>query len=253
MNKTLKLTALLLATSLMQPAFATTLAQAISSSDRAAQDVARDEKRKPDEVIKLLDIKPGDQVIDLMSGTGYYTDILSRYVGDNGKVVAHNSPYVVNRFAKAFLGKDAVWQKKLQSSQWQKNVTPMIAELDNMQYPVPLDGALMVLFYHDTIWQGIDRKTMNRHLYNALKPGASFVIVDHSAKAGTQANDVKTLHRIDKQFVIDEVSQAGFVLDTDSNILANPKDSRDYNIFRDSRTNRDSTDRFVLKFVKPVE
>jgi len=83
--------------------------------------------------------------------------------------------------------------------------------------------------------------------------GASFVIVDHSAKAGTQANDVKTLHRIDKQFVIDEVSQAGFVLDTDSNILANPKDSRDYNIFRDSRTNRDSTDRFVLKFVKPVE
>jgi len=226
--------------------------KAVSDKGRAESDISRDAKRKPAEVLALLGVQAGEKVIDLNAGGGYYTDLLSRIVGEKGQVITHNSPFVINRFANYFLDKESGWPKKLASKQWQTNVTPLTEELDTMSYPLPIDRALMVLFYHDTIWQGVDRRMMNQHLYNALKPGGVYMIIDHSAEPGSKARDNKTLHRIDKQFVIDELIKVGFVLETDSNILANPKDSRDYNVFRDYKTNRDSTDRFVLKFVKPI-
>ncbi len=94
---------------------------------------------------------------------------------------------------------------------------------------------------------------MNQRIFNALKPNGVYLIVDHSAKSGTGINEVDKLHRIDKQFIIDEVTQAGFVLEVDSNLLSHPSDTRDYSFVRDQQTNRDKTDRMVLKFVKPVK
>ena len=226
--------------------------KAVNDKNRSERDILRDKKRKPSEVLSLLGVKAGEKIIDLNAGGGYYTDILSRIVGEKGQVITHNSPFVVNRFANFFVGKESGWPKRLASKQWQSNVIPLTEELDTMSYPLPIDRAMMVLFYHDTVWQGVNRKMMNQHLYNALKPGGEFLVVDHSAEQGSNTRDNKTLHRIDKQFVIDEITQAGFILETDSNILSNAKDTRDFNVFRDVKTNRDSTDRFVLKFVKPI-
>lgn len=227
--------------------------QALSSSDRTASDAARDAKRKPGDILSILGVKAGDKIVDLSSGGGYYTHLLSHIVGKKGSVTAHNTPYVVNRFASFFQDEKDGWPAKLNSPQWKTNVVKAVEELDSMSFGVGLDGALMVLFYHDTVWQQVNRQMMNQHLFNALKPGGSFVIVDHSAKAGSKDQEVKSFHRIDKQFVIDEVTKAGFVLEMDSDVLANKKDTRDFNVFRDARTNRDSTDRFVLKFVKPAK
>ena len=225
---------------------------AVASKERSERDTIRDARRKPAEVLSILGVSPGMKILDLTSGGGYYTDILSRVVGEKGKVIAHNPPFVVNRFAGFFADKENGWPARLNSPQWRKNVVKNIDELDNGRWGVGIDGVLMVLFYHDTVWQGVDRKTMNRHLYNAMKPGGAFVIIDHSAKSGTGTKHVEKYHRIDKQTVIDELTAAGFKLALDSDLLANPKDTRDYSFTRDSQTNRDATDRMVLKFVKPV-
>ena len=225
---------------------------AVGSDARSERETKRDSRRKPAQVLSILGVKPGMKVIDFTSGGGYYTELLSRIVGDKGEVIAHNPPYVFNRFARFFADEKNGWPAKFRSPQWQKNVTKMVGELDTMNMGVQIDAALMVLFYHDTVWQGVNRQMMNQHIYNAIKPGGSYVIVDHSGKPGSGANETFSYHRIDKQTVIEELTKVGFELALDSDILANPKDTRDYSFERDVQTNRDNTDRMVLKFIKPV-
>jgi len=229
------------------------ITNAVTSNERAQSHSARDKNRKPAEILSLLGVKSGMKIADLTSGSGYYTDILSRVVGKEGQVIAHNPPYVINRFAGYFTDEKNGWPAQLKNKQWSTNVVSNTDELDTIKLPVQLDGALMVLFYHDTVWQGVNRQMMNQRIFNALKPGGVYLIVDHSAKSGTGIEDVDKLHRIEKQFVIDEITKAGFVLDVDSNLLAHPKDTRDYSFVRDQQTNRDQTDRMVLKFVKPIK
>ena len=76
------------------------------------------------------------------------------------------------------------------------------------------------------------------------------MIADHSAKDGAGATVGESLHRIEKKTVIDEVTKAGFKLDDESDMYANPADARDANVFDEKL--RGKTDRFVLRFVKPV-
>ena len=224
---------------------------AIASEQRSESDRKRDKNRKPEKVMQLLGLKPGMNIVDLSSGGGYYTDIISRIVGTSGSVISHNTPYVINRFPQSLNNPEQGWLAKLDSKQWQSNVSKSVAELDTMTFPIQLDAVLMVLFYHDIVWQKVNRTMMNQHIFNALKVGGHFLVIDHSAKTGSGLSDVNTLHRIDKQTVIDEITAAGFKLEADSDLLSNPKDTRDYPFYRDSKTKRDQTDRMVLKFVKP--
>ena len=224
---------------------------AVSSKARLEHETKRDARRKPAQVLSILGAKPGMKIADLNSGGGYYTEILSRVVGENGQVIAHNSPFVFNRFASFFTDEKNGWPARLRSPQWKKNVVRLVGEMDTVDLGVQIDAALMVLFYHDTVWQGVNRQMMNQHIYNALKPGGVYLIIDHSGKPGSGTNDVSSHHRIDKQTVIDELTAVGFKLDVDSTILSNPKDTRDYKFTRDVKTNRDNTDRMLLKFIKP--
>ncbi len=226
---------------------------AVAAKTRPASETVRDEFRKPAEILALAGIKPGMKVADLSSGGGYYTDILANLVGADGTVIANNTPYVMNRFAAFFTNEENGWPARLKLPHWQGVVEKNIDELDTIKLGIGVDAALMVLFYHDTVWQGVNRQMMNQRIFNALKPGGVFLVIDHSAKSGTGIQHVKDLHRIDKQTVIDEITQAGFVLETDSDLLAHPEDTRDYPFTRDSQTRRDRTDRMVLKFVRPVE
>ncbi len=227
------------------------IAAAVASPDRPETEAVRDARRKPADILAFAGLEPGMHVADLLGGTGYYTDIISRAVGDDGSVVNHINFYVRGRFIDAF-GPGGVLEKRAQSAQWQKNVKVQYGDLEDFKTDQPLDMALMALFYHDTAWQGTERDKMNKAIYDALKPGGVYVVIDHAAEEGSGIRDVKTLHRVDKRLVISEITAAGFVLEAESSLLANPADTHDYNVFRDYRTNRDSTDRFVLKFRKPA-
>jgi predicted methyltransferase len=89
----------------------------------------------------------------------------------------------------------------------------------------------------------------NKAVYDALKPGGTYIVLDHSARAGAPANVTDTLHRIEKSVVLHEVEAAGFKLDAESSVLANPEDARTTGVF--DKSIRGHTDQFILKFSKP--
>jgi predicted methyltransferase len=220
------------------------LKDAVATEDRPAADRARDEHRKPAEILAFFGIKPGQNVAELMTGRGYYIDIISRVVGEEGTAYAHNSPFVLARFAEKPLT-ERLTNPRL------SNVVRLDRELEDPGLPKNLDAVLIVLFYHDTYWQEVDREKMNRAIFAALKPGGIYGVVDHHAQTGSGDRDVRTLHRVDADLVKREVVAAGFEFDGESRILHHPEDTRDYNVFRDVKTRRDRTDRFVFRFKKP--
>ena len=109
-----------------------------------------------------------------------------------------------------------------------------------------------ILNYHDTVNMKADRAKMNKAVFDALKPGGVYGIVDSSAAAGSGMRDTDTLHRIDEDVVKQEVPAAGFKLAGESDVLRNPSDTRDWNSSPHAAgARRGTSDRFVLKFIKP--
>jgi predicted methyltransferase len=220
---------------------------AVDAPDRSPEDRALDAGRKPAELLSFFGIAPGMRVAEIAAGGGYTAELLARLVGPSGKVYGVNSEFILNRFARG------PWEERLQ-----KPVMTNVVRLDrNFDDPLPadvtnLDAVLCVLFYHDLFWMNVDRAQMNAAVYRALKPGGVYAIIDHSARAGSGASDVQTFHRVEEQVVQGEITRAGFELVQSASILKNPNDTRDWNANpRSSGDKRGTSDRFVLKFVKP--
>ena len=225
-----------------------TLANAVvTAPDRSPDDRALDAGRKPVELLAFLGVQPGWRVADLGAGGGYTTELLQRAVGSNGMVYGQNSETLLKMFAE-----------KARSARLAKPVMKSVARLDREfddPFPAdmaPLDAVTIVLFYHDTVWLGANREAMNRAVFNALKPGGVFLIVDHSARAGDGTDVASTFHRIEEAVVRNEVQAAGFVLDAEADFLRNANDTRDWNDSpRAAGDRRGTSDRFILRFRKP--
>jgi len=219
----------------------------IDAPDRDAADRALDGGRHPAELLSFFGVKRGQRVAELMAGGGYTAELLARAVGPQGKVFAVNSPFILQRFA------EQPWSTRLKKPVM-KNVVRLDREIDD---PFPadvknLDVVFANLVYHDFVWMKVDRNKLNQAVLRALKPGGVYAIVDHSARPADGANATETLHRIDEEFVKQEITAAGFRLDASSDFLRNPDDTRDWNDSpRVAGERRGTSDRFVLKFVRP--
>ena len=223
--------------------------QAVMDAARTDADRARDGGRRPADVLEFFGIQPGMTLLDMFSGGGYYTELASRVVGPEGRVIAHtNSAYAqfvgaeaTNRYANGRL----------------PNVEILLAENNELRLPTDeFDAALMVLAYHDIYyvdpdngWPKIDGEALVNELFRGLKPGGILGVVDHVAAAGSAREPGHTLHRIDPAIVVQELEAAGFVLDAQSDILRNPDDDHSLNM-ADPEV-RGKTDRFVMRFRKP--
>ncbi|MCA9607175.1 MAG: class I SAM-dependent methyltransferase [Myxococcales bacterium] len=223
------------------------LAEVVAAEDRSEDDRALDEGRRPAEVLTFFGIERGQRVADLFAGTGYTTELLARAVGPEGQVFAQNNAFVMDRFARGPIG-ERLARPAL------SNVVLVEREMDA---PIPpdaqgLDAVIFILAYHDTIWMQTDRAAMNRAIFEALRPGGVYGIVDHSAEPGSGVRDVQSLHRIEESVVIDEITAAGFRLDARASTLREPEDARDWNASpRAAAERRGHSDRFVLRFVRP--
>jgi predicted methyltransferase len=223
---------------------------AVANPDRPATDRDRDLNRKPAEVMRFFDVRPGMTVLEMFSGGGYYVEVLARIVGPEGKVYAHN-----NSAHRRFLA-DAIALRF--RDQRLANVIRLDTEAEDIQLaPASLDGVFVVLAYHDVYvrpdqnWPAIDRAAMLHAIFDALKPGATLGVVDHIARPGDDPAEIATaLHRIDEGVVIRDIEQAGFVLEDRSGILRNPADDYQKRVFDPQIRGR--TDRFVLRFRKPL-
>jgi predicted methyltransferase len=220
----------------------------VAATDRTDADRALDAGRHPGELLTFLDLQPGMRVGEIAAGTGYTTELLARAVGPKGKVWAENPP----AFLK-FVGDP--WKERL-ARPAMKNVIRADREL-TAPFPTDarnLDAVVCVLVYHDTVWLDVDRDKMNKAVFDALKKGGEYVIVDHAAADGHGTGDVKTLHRIEEAVVTREVTKVGFqpASPPSANFLRNPSDARDWNDSpKEAADRRGTSDRFVLKFVKP--
>ena len=219
----------------------------VTAADRSPEDRALDAGRKPDQLLAFIGIQPGWRVADLGAGGGYTTELLKRAVGSEGVVYGQNSKKLLEMFL------EKPWSARLEKPAM-KGVVRLDRDFDD---PLPgdlrpLDAVTIVLFYHDTVWLGVNRAAMNKAVFAALKPGGVFVIVDHSARPGDGIDVASTFHRIEENVVKSEVQAAGFVLDGQADFLRNKDDTRDWNDSpRAAGERRGTSDRFVLRFRKP--
>ena len=134
------------------------------------------------------------------------------------------------------------------------NATYVQVHYNRATLPTSVDTVMSVLFYHDlkreSADESVDTADMNARVFAALRPGGSYLVIDHKAQPGSGWRDATTLHRIDAQTIIDEVTVAGFELVLSSDLLANPEDDHTLSV-RDASL-RGRTDRAVLLFRKPL-
>ncbi|MGB0953098.1 MAG: class I SAM-dependent methyltransferase [Planctomycetota bacterium] len=221
------------------------VAAAVQHPDRLPTDLKRDAERNPTRVLDFFDIKRGMKVADLMAGDGYYTEILARAVGSQGKVYCQNTSIPLEVFA------DAPLTARLADERL-PNVVRLDTEFDDAGLPTDLDAAILVRFYHDFGWQKVDRKAFNALVFASLKPGGVFGVVDHHAKEGAGMSVGQELHRVEAALVREEIEAAGFVFEAESYLLTDPTDPLDWNIFSKGPGGRDTTSRFVYLFRKPA-
>ncbi|NQZ12740.1 MAG: class I SAM-dependent methyltransferase [Algicola sp.] len=223
-----------------------TLYTAITHSDRSDIDRQRDERRKPAQVLEFLGVSPGMTVIEIMAGGGYYTELLSRVVGRLGKVYSHNNKLYYEFQSDKFV------EQRLKNNRL-PNVIRWDKELNDLQLPDDsIDAVFLMLVYHDFYWSEDNPEQILADLYQALKPGGTVAIVDHSAKSGSgtsAANKMHGIHRIDEQLVKQSFEKAGFILNGESALLRNAADTRDKPFFDKSLIGK-PTDRFVLRYRK---
>ncbi len=224
---------------------------AVDAPGRPDADRADDAGRKPGEVLGFFGVQPGWHALDLFGGSGYYSEIIARAVGESGHVTLHT-----NEAYAEFAG-EAVEQRMAGGEL--PNISVLTAEANDLALePESFDMVLMALVYHDVYfappeggWKEIDAPGLLAKLRTALKPGGVLAVIDHAAVAGADPNEsVNSLHRIDEELVKSQMEAAGFVLDATSDLLRNSNDDRTVSVFDESM--RRKSDRFIHRYRKPV-
>ena len=208
------------------------------------------DQSKLSELIRFARVDSGSTVIDVYPGDGDWTRLFSEIVGPEGRVYSF-VPAEVAHFKNDPVGR----MRTLAKEPGRENVEAVSADLVAIpEAAQPADVLWLHLFYHDLHTALIQAKgatatDFNRAVYERLKPGGSYVIVDHAAAAGAGTSNAQSLHRIDPASVRKEVEAAGFVLDAESTMLANKDDPHSIKVFDPSI--KGETDRFAYRFVKP--
>jgi len=219
----------------------------LSSGDRSAKDHERDLRDKPADVLSFAGFKAGMRIADLFGGGGYYSEILAGIVGPKGHVMLVNNPPYANYAAEDL----AVRFKDGRLPAVERVVVP---SEDLRLGQATLDGALMVMSYHDLYYEDkdhfphIDAGQFLEQVHAALKPHARLLIVDHSALAGSGNAPAQTLHRIEEAFAIKDLESHGFRLVRKYEGLRNAADDRSKVVFDPAI--RGKTDRFVHIYEK---
>jgi predicted methyltransferase len=222
------------------------IAAAVADPARPQTDRARDANRKPAESLAFAGVKPGDRVSDLIPGGGYFTRLFAKAVGPKGYVYAY-MPSDIDEVYK----KHGITIPPPADPNY-PNVSYIHAPVAKFVAPEKLDIVWTSQNYHDLhdkFFGPADVPAVNKAIYDALKPGGVYIVLDHAAGPGSGLRDTDTLHRIDEAAVKKEVEAAGFKLVAESNILRNPADTHTLKVF--DPLIRGHTDQFILKFRKP--
>ncbi|MFI4967333.1 MAG: class I SAM-dependent methyltransferase [Gammaproteobacteria bacterium] len=226
------------------PAYVTA---AMHSPERAA-DAADDAQRQMAAIMTFTQVQPGQKVVELIPGGGYWTRVFSGIVGPKGHVYTiwpdGYQDYVKESYAN--------WQK-LSTTQY-KNVSLIRGGPSDLKVPEPVD----LVFtnenyhdYHDKFMGPVDMAAFDKKVFETLKPGGVFVVVDNVAPAGSGFGSTETTHRVDPEAVKQEVEAAGFVFDGSSDALKNPADDHKQVSYTPPMAGHN--DQFIFRFRKPAK
>lgn len=215
---------------------ASNIQSAVSDEGRPALDKFRDDRRKPAATLAFAGVTSGMTIVELIPGNGYYTRLLSKAVGPDGRV--YTAPFGEPRAGNSTaLAKDPGY----------RNVTVLSGPPGSLNVPTPVDMVWTTQNYHDMrALAGV----VNKAVFAALKPGGVYLVVDHAAKSDAGEESV-ALHRIDEELVKRDVLAAGFVLEAEGDFLRNAGDDRTRQVME--RDLNRATDQFVLRFRKPTQ
>jgi predicted methyltransferase len=226
------------------------IAAAVADGSRPDADKQRDANRKPGETLAFVGVKPGEQVAELLPGGGYFTRLFSKAVGSSGHVYAlvpaprPDAPADTPDFAARV--------KAIAADPNYSNVSVVVEPFSELSVPSPVDLIWTSQNYHDLHnLPGLDVGVFNKMVFDDLKPGGIYLVLDHAAEPGSAGRDTKTLHRIDPATVKKEVLGAGFVFVGSSDLLRQPSDTHTLKVFDPAV--RGNTDQFILKFRKPAK
>lgn len=224
------------------------LAAAVAAPGRPGTATRLDSGRKPAEVLAFLGLRPGMSAADIMTGSGYWAEIMANAVGPRGKVTA---------FEPQQFYTDPEEQKV-----W-KALTDRRRDIDFVRYPFEaftgggrtFDLVMISMNYHDLYWESAeykiprtDPRAFLKNLYAAVKPGGVVGVIDHVGPSGDTRAVVGKLHRIDPATVEADFVAEGFRLEAKSALLANPADDHSKVMFDPAV--RGKTDRFLYRFRK---
>ena len=214
--------------------------EAVESKERTDEMRIRDYYRKPAEIMKLANLEEGDHIIEIASLGQYFTTMLVSAVGSKGRVDMYDLPYTERFAGEASRAFDAKHENAVYHQE----------DYNTATFPKNVDAVYMVLYYHDLKPAGVDTAALNRKLMEALKPGGTYLIIDHKAEDGSGWRDAATIHRMGVETIKQEVLAAGFELALESDLLANPNDDRSKMVFAPGE--RGTTDQALFVFRKPA-
>ena len=228
------------------------LAKAIAAPHRTADFVERDKARKPQEELEFFGIKPTMTVVEIAPGGGYWTEILAPYLQEKGTYYTAMSPKAAENFQKKLDGKPEVYGK---------------VKVTSMTEVAPAGTADLVLTFRNVHnWMGggnVDQVFSS--FFTALKPGGVLGVEEHRGSNSVPQDPKAASGYVREDYTIQLAEKAGFKYLGKSEILANPKDTKDYpkgvwtlpptlsqgEADRAKYVAIGEADNFVLKFEKP--
>ncbi len=219
-----------------------TVQEAISHPDRPGSDREEDDRRRPVAIMTFAGIRDGDVVLEIGAGLGYTTELAARMVGEAGTVYAHR------------ISPDRLLGNRLSNVVVVPDVPAGFADRLAAAGATPggVDTILAFFSLHDSYGNPEnDMQSIYRTLLEYLKPGGELIVLDNSATAGSGIESVPTLHRIDEEFLKNEIIAAGFQFAGESDALRNPDDDLESSWFEDIAGRKAGyQDRFALRFRK---
>ena len=219
---------------------------ALAAETRPEADVERDRNRKPLETLKFFGLEDDMTVLELIPGGGWYTRVLAPVLADNGKL------YVAlgtGRVSDSVLTEPGF--EKVEVIETDANIRrpegSRYYALDDFEFGI--SGVDMVLTFRNVHnFDAESRGRMNRAVFDVLKPGGLYGVVDHT-KRHMEPENPENRRRIDPVLVIKDMLDIGFEFVGYSDLHYRPDDELRYEVGR--RTVTGNTDRFTLLFRKP--